>query len=311
MHICSTPSWFLFFFIAHAIQGILYLILRLLPNFHATLIPVVISVPNGKPGSNTTQYDNEILFNADPLAMMVFVFFVTSIAHFFRFLFGKPFPEWEQMQKKMKGKGDSDDDEDDDQSDSESNGLNKPSMPNEREKDLFVKVDKHLSVQRKIKYAGEVICVPVAMMVVGLQSGLSDLYGLAAVGFLGGMGGVLLSASTDMADHYSEKLSVFMFSVPPNLILWIIVLAQLILLAVRVGGATIPYSLATAITLLVISATFIISDYMYVNTYHHQEKNMPRAVMKRDYIEFANVWLIATRYIVLGILTAASCLQLA
>ncbi len=296
---CSKVAWDGYLSVAHLSQGVLYLVLAVLPNFKNALIPVTLTVPTGRPGLNTTFYEVEQLFFGNPVAVVSTFFFITAIFHAIRFMLGKTVVEWELLKSRM-GKVMTDGDE-------EGDSLKQPSL-SEKEKDAIAKVDRQIETQRGWRWFEYSLSSTLMMFVIALVSGITDLYAIGAIG-LANLGMILLGASGDKVEHYPGKMRAFWYGCVVGLLAWMIVFAQVIILGVRAGGSQIPFVLSISTTLFVLFWCFSVSEYVYIQSFLNQNPFL--AVLRRERVEFAYQVLSAVAKTTLGALCAASMLTLA
>lgn len=314
--ICSRRAQNGWLGIAHGAQGVLYLTLALLPQFKNALIPVTLTVPTGRPGLNTTTYENEVLFQSNGVAIVATFFFITSLAHFWRMFVGKYIPEWDVLKKKtgksccssMEVTG-GDDSSDDDDNEKSSMFKDKPGTVQltERELDAVKKVDAAIFVQRFWRWIEYALTSTLMILVISNVCGITDLYALGAIA-ISNLGMIFLGAQGDKAAGYWGKMSAFFYGSVVGLLAWVIIAAQVVILGVRAGGSAIPMVLSIFTVMFVLFWTFSLVELKFVNTY--RTKDMFSAVLAREGCEDAYQFLSAGAKTTLGALVAAASLTL-
>lgn len=270
---------------AHVSQGVLYTVLAALPLFHAGLIPVVVTIPNGRPGANTTEYATETFFLTSPVAMVAVFMFLTGLFHWYRAFRGVSIPEWGRVLTAGSWDG--------------VDGQKRARVINElearREGDRWV---------RWVEYS---ITSSVMILVIALISGISELYAL--IGLVGSnVGMIFLGAASDFAskDTYTPHMTLFWCSSLVGLFPWAAIFSQVIVLSLRAGA--LPFVLAITISLFVLFFSFALNEWFYIRTYSLGKDQDLEIQKRREAAEFRYQLLSAVAKSLLSALTAAAML---
>lgn len=336
---CSRRAWDVYLLIAHGAQGIVYVLFaaHVFSTVKAgTLIPVTITVPTGRPGLNTTEYVVEELFYGNPLAMVSTFFFITALFHGIRAWVHKTIlffdngvsPGLNSFEPMDQG-----DYESVPSADASDAGSMRPSSRLSAVKNRFsgnmskfgtssmkaagdVK-DKPYSLQdvfdrrdtdrgwRWLEYS---ITSTIMIWIIGLESGITDLYALGAIG-LANVGMILMGAAGDKAKDVGGRWRAFFYGSLLGFFTWVIIFAQVGIIGARAGASTIPFVFAITFTLFALFFSFSVLELMYIRTFDAAKPDLTLETETwRERYEFGYQLLSAVSKTTLGALVAAAAL---
>jgi hypothetical protein len=324
--------------IAHGAQGIVYVLFaaHVFSTVKAgTLIPVTITVPTGRPGLNTTEYVVEELFYGNPLAMVSTFFFITALFHGIRAWVHKTILFFDNASGSPSGFLPINTDDDsygaDDVSEAGSSrpgsmggGSRRRSNPMASRAGVmsFMKVpgggkDKSYSLQdvfdrrdtdrgwRWLEYS---ITSTIMIWIIGLESGITDLYALGAIG-LANVGMILMGAAGDKAKDVGGRWRAFFYGSLLGFFTWVIIFAQVGIIGARAGASAIPFVFAITFTLFALFFSFSVVELMYIRTFDAAKPDLSLETETwRERYEFGYQLLSAVSKTTLGALVAAAAL---
>lgn len=244
--------------VAHTAQAITYTVFAALPEFHPGHIPVTLVIPNNRPGLNTTAYEPETLFYANIVSMVAVFFYVTGLFHLVRAYMSSPIESFERLVKlrykeKIEPKP----------------GDNKSPKG---EEETIQQVAKRRLYDRSLRWYEYSISSTIMIYIICLVSGISDIYTLAGLGGCN-MAMILFGKSGDLIEQKTENMiKTFLYGSIIGIVPWVCILAQVIIIGVRIGAENIPFILAISITLFLLFFSFSIAELSYIWTFKNTDK---------------------------------------
>ena len=277
---------------AHTGQAVFYTVAAALPFFHAGVVPVTFQVADGRPGVNTTTYAIEELFQANIVAIVAVFFFVTGLFHAIRAYMGENIPEFDELLNNKAPQGST---------------------------EILTRVSERRDRDRMLRWMEYSISSTLMIYTIALISGISDIYTLAGFG-AANMAMVFFGMAGDWVKERSYMWYTFICGSIIGLAPWLCVVSQTTILAIRVGAASLPFTLSISIVLFVLFFSFAVVEAFYIRSFVNtkvdpegKQRAGLRVVLEgektREESEFAYQILSAVAKTTLGGLVAGAMLS--